>query len=115
MTANDALAEITAGAALAAVASGALFLDVREQDEWDRGHSPAATLLPMSRLRDGIDELPKDAPILVVCHSGRRSASVVAALRGAGYNAVNVVGGMLAIVDAGGEIVADGADAPRVD
>ena len=109
-------ASIEAGDAIAAVrAGGPLLLDVREQQEWDRGHSPLATLLPMSQLQARLGEVPEDRRLLVVCHSGQRSARVADALALAGYDAVNVLGGMIAWHAAGGEIVADGTEAPRVD
>ena len=39
--------EITADEAQAAIATGALLLDVREPDEWEAGHAPDALHLPM--------------------------------------------------------------------
>ncbi|HEY8912231.1 rhodanese-like domain-containing protein [Lacisediminihabitans sp.] len=107
--------EVSAVEAIALTAGGAMLLDVREQDAWDRGHSPLAKLVPMSMLPEGLEDVPTDQRVLVVCHAGSRSLRVTNALLDAGYEAVNVVGGMLAWTAAGGEIVADGADAPRVD
>ena len=54
-----------------------------------------------------VGEVPTDRPVLVVCHSGMRSARATDALRGVGVDARNVVGGMLAWRDAGGTVVAD--------
>ena len=39
--------------------------------------------------------------MLVICRSGSRSARAVKALRGAGYEAYNVAGGMKAWAEAG--------------
>jgi rhodanese-related sulfurtransferase len=107
--------EVSAAEAIELSAGGTMLLDVREQDEWDRGHSPVATLVPMSKLPEGLEGVPIEQRVLVVCHAGSRSVRVTNALLDAGYDAVNVVGGMLAWTAAGGEIVADGTDAPRVD
>lgn len=108
--------EVDAREALALVAAGkGYLLDVREQPEWDLGHSPLATLVPMSQLQARIDEVPSDQHLLVVCHSGQRSARVAAALVDAGYDAENVIGGMIAWHAAGGEIVAEVGRVPRVD
>ncbi|WP_394771097.1 rhodanese-like domain-containing protein [Lacisediminihabitans sp.] len=107
--------EVSAAEAIALTVGGTMLLDVREQDEWDRGHSPAATLVPMSKLPEGLEDVPTDKRVLVICHAGSRSVRVSNALLDAGYEPVNVVGGMLAWTAAGGEIVADGTDAPRVD
>jgi rhodanese-related sulfurtransferase len=91
--------------AIAAVAGGAWLLDVREPDEWDRGHSPDAHLIPMGSIMDRVDEIPTDEQVLVICHSGYRSWQVTKALVAAGYNAVNVAGGMEAWQSAGGVVV----------
>ncbi|HEV7956604.1 MAG: hypothetical protein JWL94_1801 [Microbacteriaceae bacterium] len=112
----NASTELSAREAIALVGAGdGMLLDVREQHEWDRGHSPFATLLPMTQLQARIGELPNDRRLLVVCHSGQRSARVTEALLGEGFDAVNVAGGMVAWHAAGGTIVADGVLAPRVD
>lgn len=60
--------------------SGALLLDVREQDEWDEARIPGSVHKPMSTFQDWYDTLPGDRTIVVHCHSGGRSARVVAAL-----------------------------------
>jgi rhodanese-related sulfurtransferase len=97
--------EVEIDDALGRVAAGGYLLDVREQDEWDRGHAPAAHLLPMSVIQDRISELPEGEPLLVICHSGYRSYNVAKALVAAGYDAVSVAGGMEAWQSAGGEVV----------
>jgi rhodanese-related sulfurtransferase len=98
-------AEIEIDDAMARVAAGSYLLDVREQDEWDRGHAPQAHLIPMSVIQDRLSELPEGEPLLVICHSGMRSARVTKALLDSGYDAVSVVGGMEAWQSAGGEVV----------
>lgn len=90
-------------------------LDVREPHEWALGHAPAAHHIPMSQLGARQDELPGDAPILVVCHSGVRSAMVVQALDGAGYETANVESGMTAWAAAGGPVVDDEGAPGRID
>jgi rhodanese-related sulfurtransferase len=95
--------------ALELIAGGALLLDVREQDEWDAGHAPQARLLPMSQLNGRADELPRDQLIVCACHVGGRSAMVTQALDQAGWQVVNLVGGMRAWQLAGQPVVtADG-------
>lgn len=112
--ASDGLESVSAAEAIVLSTGGSILLDVRETWEWELGHSPAATNLPMSELERRVDELPLDTTVLVVCHSGARSASVSRWLQDAGYSAVNVDGGMLAWQAAGGEVVADGTQPPRV-
>jgi rhodanese-related sulfurtransferase len=62
----------------------------------------------MGSIMDRIDEIPSDQQIVVVCHSGYRSWQVTKALVEAGYDAVNVAGGMEAWQSAGGVVVTDG-------
>jgi rhodanese-related sulfurtransferase len=91
------------------LAAGARLFDVREQGEWDEVHAPEATLVPMSELVARWKEIDGgDEPAIVVCHSGGRSARVVAALEQSGVPAVNLVGGMLAWEQSGAPVVRGG-------
>jgi rhodanese-related sulfurtransferase len=104
-------AEISAVEAIGRVVGSSWLLDVREQDEWDRGHAPDAHLIPMSAFEQRFGEVPEDVPLIVICHSGYRSWTVTKALVAAGYDAVSVAGGMDAWQSAGGAVVIDGAPA----
>jgi rhodanese-related sulfurtransferase len=97
--------EVTAQDARTLVADGALLLDVREDDEWESGHAPEATHLPMSRIAAEVSRLPTDRLIVCVCHVGARSAAVADALNNAGYSATNLAGGMNAWEAAGLPVV----------
>lgn len=81
-------------------------LDVREADEFAALHAPLASHHALSALSRGelgpAADWPKDAPIYVLCRSGRRSMAAAKLLEAAGYeNPVNVDGGMLAWEEAG--------------
>jgi len=82
---------------------GALIIDVRTQQEFDTGHIPGSVLLPIEELADGIGQLVPnlDQEILLICHSGRRSAAAAMTLAGMGYTSVTDLGG---IIDWQGEI-----------
>lgn len=69
-------------------------LDVREVPEWVAGHIEDALHVPMHQLHAAQDQLADDRTIVCVCRSGHRSAAVAEALRRAGYDAVNMLGGM---------------------
>ncbi len=78
---------------------GALLIDVREPEEYAGGHAPNAKLIPLGQLSSRLQEISyyKDKPIVVMCHSGRRSAIAVSQLQAAGFTQVsNVRGGMTA-------------------
>jgi rhodanese-related sulfurtransferase len=87
---------------------GAVVLDVREADEWNAGHVDGSTWIPMGDLSSRQDEIPEGMHLVVVCHSGGRSARVVQALVAAGYDASNLVGGLDAWAQAGHPLVAEG-------
>lgn len=75
----------------------AFVLDVRNPDEWDRGHIDGATLIPLGDLHLRVNELPTDRPIVVHCQHGARSARAVATLDAFGFADVHdVVGGYAA-------------------
>lgn len=77
-------------------------LDVREPHEWEISNLGAlgARLIPMRQVDEHIDELDKDAEIVVHCLSGGRSERVAARLREAGFERVsNLRGGILAWSD----------------
>ncbi len=72
-----------------------VMVDVRQPFETASGIAPGAVLIPMTELGRRLDELPKDRPILTICRSSHRSPIVARQLQRAGYNVVNVSGGML--------------------
>lgn len=90
---GDLPLEISVQDAYAYREEGAFILDVRTQQEWDAGHIPGATLIPLDQLPDRLDEVPQDVDIVVVCRSGNRSASGRDILLGAGFSAVTSMDG----------------------
>ena len=80
------------------VEQGAYILDVREMPEYELGHIKSATIIPLSQLRDRIEEIPRDVPIYVHCRSGQRSYNAVLTLQAQGYTQVfNISGGFLGV------------------
>ena len=76
---------------------GPLLVDVREPKEFDEVRAPGAVLMPMSTFADRAAELPADRPLMIVCHTGSRSAAVTGFLTRSGRtDVVNVAGGMAA-------------------
>lgn len=78
-------------------------LDVREPDEVAEWAFPGAHHIPLGELGDRTGELPLDAPIVVVCHVGVRSAVAAEALTRAGWPAMNLAGGVEAWVRSAGQ------------
>ena len=98
----------------AVVDEGLLLLDVREPDEWEVGHAPTAVHVPMGEIVARLDEIPRDANVVVVCRSGHRSAAVTAYLTQGGWHARNLAGGMLAWNAAGRPMTSETASPPAV-
>jgi rhodanese-related sulfurtransferase len=72
-----------------------VLLDVREPDELVLAAVDGITAIPMAAIPTRLGELPSDVPVVVMCHSGGRSARVTAYLNQNGYtNAVNLTGGI---------------------
>lgn len=76
----------------------AFFLDVRKKNEFESGHLINAHNIPLSELRERMDEIPKDQAVYVHCRSGQRSYNAVMALQNSGFsNVFNVSGSFLGI------------------
>jgi rhodanese-related sulfurtransferase len=93
--------------ALDALASGAVLLDVREDDEWSAGRSEFAVHIALAELPDHLDELDRDKLIVCVCRSGHRSLRAANFLAEGGFSVANLEGGMIAWDQAGKPLVAD--------
>ena len=72
-------------------------LDVREDQEVDTCAIEGCLHIAMSELLERLDELPKDQPLVVMCHVGGRSSQVVQWMHANGFeNALNLTGGISA-------------------
>ena len=92
---------------------GLSVLDVREEIEWVHGHIEGAVHIPLATLPERVSDVPA-GQVLVVCKIGGRSARAVAYLAHAGYDAVNLDGGMLDWEAAGRPMVSETAQPPQV-
>ncbi len=82
--------------------SDAVLVDVREAHEWRNGHARGARHIPLADLPNQIDQLPRSAPVYLICASGNRSAKAAAYLEKAGFDKpINVRGGTTAWSRAG--------------
>ena len=73
--------------------------------------------VPMGQVQGRLDEIATaltERPVYVMCRSGGRSGQVTAFLAQAGWDVVNVDGGMRAWAAAGRPMVAETSAAPRV-
>ena len=80
------------------VESGAFIVDVREENEFAAGHLKGAHNIPLSQLRQRMDEIPHDVPVYLHCRSSQRSYYALCYLQGNGYtNLYNISGSFLGI------------------
>ncbi|MEG0668449.1 MAG: FAD-dependent oxidoreductase [Clostridium sp.] len=80
------------------VESGAYIVDVREKDEYELSHIVDAKNIPLSEIRDRVNEIPKDRPVYLHCRSAQRSYNACLALGHLGFdNIYNVSGGFMGL------------------
>ncbi len=80
------------------VENNAFIVDVREKHEFAKGHLINAINIPLSELRDRLDEIPTDQPVYLHCRSSQRSYNAVMALQNRGWdNVYNMSGSYLGI------------------
>lgn len=71
-------------------------LDVREPAEWEAGHVEGAELVPLGTLAEALAGRDRSRDVVVMCHSGARSARAAQQLTAAGFAQVaNMAGGMV--------------------
>ncbi len=87
--AKSEITEVDTATAAARIADGALVLDVREPDEYDEGALDGAIHIPRGHLEAQIESrvADRDAPVVVYCAGGVRSAFAVKTLQELGYTA----------------------------
>ncbi len=75
---------------------GAVFLDVREPDEFEQGAVPGSVYIPRGHLESQVESrIPdKSSPVLIMCAGGVRSAFAAKTLAELGYqDVVSIIGG----------------------
>ncbi len=71
-----------------------LLIDAREPWEIEkRGSTPGAVFFELDKLRDHLDELPRDKRLYVYCQTGVRSYVACRILKQHGFDCINVSGG----------------------
>lgn len=84
----------------------ALFVDVREPNEFNLGRIPDALPLPRGTIENRAESsLPRDRPLVLYCGGGSRSALAADTLQQMGFTDVrSLSGGFRGWVDAGGDV-----------
>ncbi len=90
------ITEVDTAGAEQRIAAGAIALDVREPDEFDAGAMPDAVHIARGNLESQVESrlLDKNAPVVVYCAAGARSAFAAETLQELGYtDVVSMTGG----------------------
>jgi len=99
LSVHDLQKKIVAGEKLA-------LLDVRSQDEWEKGHIAGSKRIYVGVLEKKLQEVPTRYPVVIICKSGNRSSLAASILlRDGRMNIFNLLGGITAWQNAGYKIV----------
>ena len=75
-------------------ATGVVFLDCREPNEYNLGRIPGAVFIPRGQLETNIEaRVPRDQDVIIYCASGNRSAFAAVTLAEMGYGTVASMAG----------------------
>ena len=99
--------------ALQARLKGGVFIDVRSEADYERGHIPGAKFVELSALRESpVDAIwandpfaETDKTIVVVSATPKHASAIAHMLREQGFDAKSLVGGLLAWVADGQPLV----------
>jgi glyoxylase-like metal-dependent hydrolase (beta-lactamase superfamily II)/rhodanese-related sulfurtransferase len=80
-------------AAIDSAPPNAVLIDVREPEEYARGHIAGAINIPQCDLATRLADVPKDRPVMTICASGMRSLRSAQFLHQQGYHDVASVAG----------------------
>lgn len=82
-----------------------VLIDVRTVGEFKQGHLKGAKNIPLDRIENKLDKIPRDKTVVVMCRSGNRSRMACSKLAQAGYdNITNFKGGIIAWQIAGYDV-----------
>jgi len=70
-------------------------IDVRQPEEREAGRIAGDRFIELAQLAGQADTIDRDRPVVFYCRSGARSAMATEAFRGAGFDAHNMLGGLL--------------------
>jgi rhodanese-related sulfurtransferase len=70
-------------------------IDVRQPEEREAGRIAGDRFIELAQLSAQVETIDRDRPVVFYCRSGGRSAMATEAFRGAGFDAHNMLGGLL--------------------
>ena len=73
--------------------SNCVIIDIRDEISYNYGNIPNSVNIPLEKIKNDKNILPKDKKLIICCKSGQISDTLAEELREDGYNAVNLVNG----------------------
>jgi rhodanese-related sulfurtransferase len=70
-------------------------IDVRQPEEHEAGRIAGDRFIELAQLAALLETIDRDRPVVFYCRSGSRSAMATEAFRGAGFDAHNMLGGLI--------------------
>jgi len=70
-------------------------IDVRQPEEHEAGRIAGDRFIELAQLAAQVESIDRERPVVFYCRSGSRSAMATEAFRGAGFDAHNMLGGLL--------------------
>jgi rhodanese-related sulfurtransferase len=70
-------------------------IDVRQPEEHEAGRIAGDRFIELAQLPVHVETIDRDRPVVFSCRSGSSSATATEAFRGAGFDAHNMLGGLL--------------------
>ena len=70
-------------------------IDVRQPEEHEAGRIAGDRFIELAELAGQVETIDRDRPVVFYCRSGSRSAMATEAFRGAGFDAHNMLGGLI--------------------
>lgn len=75
------------------IMSGDILIDLRETEDYLKGHLPGAVNVPFDKLEDIFDKLRNKGRVFLYCETGSHSMLAARILSAKGYKVYNLYGG----------------------
>ena len=76
------------------VAKNGIIIDVRDKEEFAKGHIPMAMNVSLEELQQNRFSLPRSRVLILYCETGASSLMAARILSSKGYRVINTVGGL---------------------